>query len=497
MDFSQWLKANGYDEAALSESQKKHLMVAWKAETQPQNVSATSSFDETMAAIEAEAQRAKAIQEMTEQAALRNARNPDKVKQLRQLCEAAIADKKKDAKSFQLDLMRVETALAPIVMTPSQPQLTNEVVEAAVCVSGGLTDAEKAYKPEVLEAAHRHFKNGIGLLELIGMVAEQNGFRGNVKRNLREAMRYARMRSDSGEMLALGPSTLDISGILSNVANKFVREAWMFVENVWQRITAIRPVTDFKTITSYSLTGDLTYEQVAPGGELKHGTLGEESYTNKADTYGKILGIDRRDLINDDLGALASAGRRLGRGGALKFNDVFWTEFMADAATFYTVARGNYDDGAGDTLMDDTGLGNANNLFMALNDPDGKPTGTVPKFVLVPPQLYPAAWRLIVAKPNGDTSATVSPWSGMFNLEQSRYLANSSFTGYSTKAWYMLADPNDLPVIESCFLYGQQMPTVETSDLEFERLGIAMRGYHDFGVKKQEYRAAVKMKGEA
>ena len=28
-------------------------------------------------------------------------------------------------------------------------------------------------------------------------------------------------------------------------------------------------------------------------------------------------------------------------------------------------------------------------------------------------------------------------------------------------------------------------------------LGIQMRGYHDFGVSKQEYRAGVKMKGEA
>jgi len=54
-------------------------------------------------------------------------------------------------------------------------------------------------------------------------------------------------------------------------------------------------------------TGKDQYEKVAPGGELKHGTLGEESYTNKADlsacharagTYGLLLSIDRRDIIN-------------------------------------------------------------------------------------------------------------------------------------------------------------------------------------------------------
>ena len=50
------------------------------------------------------------------------------------------------------------------------------------------------------------------------------------------------------------------------------------------------------------LIGTDQYEQVAPGGELKHGTLGNETYTNKADTYGLMLSVDRRDVINDDLG---------------------------------------------------------------------------------------------------------------------------------------------------------------------------------------------------
>ena len=52
-------------------------------------------------------------------------------------------------------------------------------------------------------------------------------------------------------------------------------------------------------------------------------------------------------------------------------------------------------------------------------------------------------------------------------------------------------------MIEVCFLNGQQNPTVETADADFNTLGIQMRGYHDFGVSKQDYRAAVKSKGAA
>lgn len=48
-------------------------------------------------------------------------------------------------------------------------------------------------------------------------------------------------------------------------------------------------------MTSYRLVGKDQYEQVAPAphGEFKQGTLGEETYTNKADTYGLMLSIDR------------------------------------------------------------------------------------------------------------------------------------------------------------------------------------------------------------
>ncbi len=135
-------------------------------------------------------------------------------------------------------------------------------------------------------------------------------------------------------------STIDIGGILSNVANKFLLEGFFSVERTWRNITAVRNVSDFKTVTSYRLVGKDQYELVAPGGELKHGTLGEEKYENRADTYGLVLSIDRRDIINDDLGAITTVPRKLGRGSGLKIDDVFWTTFL-----FLTV-RGTVEKGS-------------------------------------------------------------------------------------------------------------------------------------------------------
>ena len=86
----------------------------------------------------------------------------------------------------------------------------------------------------------------------------------------------------------------------------------------------------------------------------------------------------------------------------------------------------------------------------------------------------------------------VNPHQGKFRLETSRFLDNPTIPGGSDKAWFLLADPADLPAIEVVFLGGQEAPTIETADADFATLGIQLRGYHDFGVAKQDPRAAVK-----
>jgi hypothetical protein len=113
----------------------------------------------------------------------------------------------------------------------------------------------------------------------------------------------------------------------------------------------------------------------APGGEIKHGTLGNEQYSNKADTYGLILKIDRRDIINDDLGAITTVPRKLGRGSGLKINDVFWTTFL-NSATFFAPANNNFLSGAASALSIDS-LSAAEVAFLDQVDGDGKPIGVL------------------------------------------------------------------------------------------------------------------------
>jgi len=399
-----------------------------------------------------------------------------------------------DTTKTELEVLRASRPKAPAAHVVDQT-VNGTILEAACMLTARLADVEKVHDEKTLDAAGRRFRGGIGLQELLLEAAWANGYTGRNFRDSREVLRFA-----FGKDIQAGFSTVDIGGILSNVANKFLLDGFFSVERTWRNICAVRNVGDFKTVTSYRLIGADQYQPVAPGGELKHGTLGQEQYTNKADTFGLLLAIDRRDMINDDLGAITLVPRKLGRGSGLKINDVFWTVFLANSS-FFTSGNKNYISGA-DTALTIDGLTKAEVAFLDQTDSDGKPIGIMPAMILVPTALSAMGTALYKALEIRDTTAntktpTVNPHQGKFRVEVSRYLANSKYTGYSAKAWYLLADPSDLPVIEVAFLNGQESPTIETAEADFNVLGIQMRGYHDFGVALQDPRGGLKSKGEA
>ena len=394
----------------------------------------------------------------------------------------------------ELEILRVTRPSAPSIHVQDN-QMTTSVLEAACMMTAGLSQLEDFAESRALDSASRRFKGGITLQELMLEAAWANGYTGRTFRDPRAVFDFAFGRSVQASF-----STIDLGGILSNVANKFLLEGFFSVERTWRNICAIRNVSDFKTVTSYRMIGKEQYEQVAPGGELKHGTLGEEQYSNKADTYGLMLSIDRRDIVNDDLGAITTVPRKLGRGSGLKINDIFWSTFM-DNASFFTAGNNNYISGATTALSID-GLTQGEVAFMDQTDADGKPIGVMPAIMLVPTALSALGSQLFKSMELRDTTSSTkypvsNPHQGKFRVEVSRYLSNSQYTGDSSKAWYLLAEPTDLPVIEVAFLNGQEAPTIETADADFNVLGVQMRGYHDFGVALQDPRGGLKSKGEA
>ncbi len=497
--FQDWLEAKEYNPDELTAEQLKPLQAAFDAEQKPPEkptekepgkpLEAAGEPTENQAVLQAAADAKAQLDAYPEE----QAAETERVAAVRAACkgdhpklEAAAIREHWSTEKLDLELLRAERPKAPAGHTSGPPELNSQVMEAAACRTLNLGGLEDQFDEKVLEASDKHFGRELGLQEMLLTAAQANGYDGQRFRT-----------GELGNILRAGFSDLSLPGILSNVANKFILMSFDAVENTWRDIATIGTTKDFKTTTRYRLTGNMEYEELGAGGEIKHGQVGEENFTISVETYAKMYVITREDIINDDLSALSAIPKRLGRGAALMINKIFWTAFLNNAA-FFTNARGNLIT----NILDVAGLTAAELAFYDQTDPDGDPLGINAVTLLVPNALFVTGTRLMNSTElrredgtSGTDYGTTNPHAGKFKVRKSSYLSNANITGFSTAAWYLLGDPADLPVIELAFLNGKQAPTIESADADFNVLGIQHRGYHDFGASLQEYRAGVKADG--
>lgn len=508
MEFEKWLQAKGFDPAQLSDDQNKSLKAMHDAEvkakqtppaappaTPPANTPPSPHGTDFLAVLEAERKEKDRIDAINGLAVQAIKDYPTQIESIETLVKAAHNDKTVDSRTFELNMLRAMRPTGPSKLR-GQDEIGDKVIVAAICKTVGLRNIDKQFDERTLDATDRYFKNGIGLQQILFRAAAANGQHFDSAANLRGLLQAA--FGGNGIQASGGFSSFSLSGILGDALNKMLHDYFNSVENTWRQISAVRPVRDFRQINSYSLTGDLQYEKIGPAGEIKHGTLSETSYSNQADTYAKMLAITRKDIVNDDLGAFQRIPQRLGRGAALAINDVFWTEFLNNSS-FFAAGNSNVSTGAGSAL-DATGaaINAAEVIFAKQTDPDGKSLGVMPRVILVPPTLANTAARLMGSMLTVGGSSNVADknvYQGKYRVASSVYMENTSYTGNSAAAWYLLADPMDMPVIETVFLNGRETPVVESADADFDTLGIQIRAYHDFGVAKQEARGGVRSAG--
>ena len=370
---------------------------------------------------------------------------------------------------------RDERPAAPAIHMAQPTSRSPEVIEAAFALQGSLPNVEKMYDAKTLEAAAK-IQRTTSLGEVLISAAEEGGYTGSRR------LTAATLRP----ILQAAWATHSISGILSATVNKFLLAGFNGVESSWRSISSVRSVNDFKALTSYRLNGGMKFEKVAPGGELKNAAVSDESRTISAETYGIMTSVTRNDLINDDLGALTAVPQRIGRGGALKLNDIFWASFQDDSA-FFTTGRANKKATAGALSL--ANLKAIATMFRKLKDPDGNPVAVEPRVLLVPSDIELAAAEImgsaLLISGNTTAAPNVNVLAGRYQVVSTSYLS-------SAEDYYLLASPADMPVMEVAFLNGVQSPIVETAEADFNTLGVQMRGYFDFGVARAEYLAGVK-----
>jgi hypothetical protein len=393
--------------------------------------------------------------------------------ELKALREEQVAQRAAIEAQAKVSAARSERPAGPAIHVVEASVASPKVLEAALCMQAGLK-AEKAYDEQTLEAAHKA-RRDVSLSGVMVQAARANGYTGSDRLN------DGNMRA----VITAAFASHQIADLLSAVTNKFLLNGFNAVESVWQQISAIRSVNDFKAVNQFRLNGSFKFQKVGNGGELKTATATDYKRSLAADTWGITTQITRQDMYNDDLNALSQVPQRMGRGSALALNETIWTEFLSSNDTYYqkvTAAAGN--------ALALAGLKTAATAFRKLTDPDGNPLGIAPRILLVPPELELTAAELMTSSLliSGNTTAAPSA-----NVLQGRYKVVVSNYLTSATTWWLMADGADLPAMDVVFLNGQQAPTVENVMPDADKLGVTVRGYMDFGVAKAEPLSTLRM----
>ena len=289
----------------------------------------------------------------------------------------------------------------------------------------------------------------------------------------------------------------DFPQILAGVTNRTLRDAYEAAPRTYQAIARRATVADFKSVQRLQLGEAPQLEKVNEAGEFKRGSIGEAKETYRVETYGKVVGITRQVLINDDLDAFTRVPSLFGTAAATLESDVVWSIFtanlaMADGKTLFHAGHSNLA-GTG-TALDVANLAKARTAMSKQTGLDGKTVLNIrPTFLVVPTSLELAAEQLlaqnIVPTKVGDVvPATIRSLSV---VSEPRLDPASGAV-----PWYLVASPAAIDTIEYAFLEGQDGVFIETR-MGFDIDGVEIKARLDFGAKAIDWRGLYKNPGVA
>ena len=230
-------------------------------------------------------------------------------------------------------------------------------------------------------------------------------------------------------------------------------------------LLAGRPVSanDFRARFPMRLGDGPRLEKVNEQGEFRSGSIKEAAEPAwKLDTFGKMFGLTRQAIVNDDLGAFNNVPRLLGIAARehetqmvvdLLISNGGAGPAMGDGATLFHGSHGNL--AASGAVLTVASLGAARAAMRLQKSMEGRPINIVPKYLLVPAALETSAEQLLTGIEATKTS-DVNPFSGKLEL-----LVDPRLDAASATRWYLAPDPGRYDGLEYAHLAGESGPQVE------------------------------------
>lgn len=286
--------------------------------------------------------------------------------------------------------------------------------------------------------------------------------------------------------------TSDLPNVLANVANKSLRQAYELAPRTFTAWARQTTNPDFRTITRAMLSDAPMLEKVTENGEFKQGAVTDGKETYQLATYGKIIGITRQAIINDDLSAFTRLPAAFAMSAAALESDTVYgilttNAALSDGVALFHASHNNLT-GTG-TDISVAALGTARTLMRKQKSPQGVVMNLRPRFLIVPAAKETAAAQFVSQAYVANQSSAVNPFAGSLEV-----IAEARLDDNSQTAWYLAADSSMIDTIEYCYLEGQNGVFIETMQ-GFEMDGMKIKARLDFAAKAIDHRGLYKNVG--
>jgi hypothetical protein len=353
------------------------------------------------------------------------------------------------------------------------------------------------YRPDVYKDLREKGQQYAGL-SLIEMAKESLSavgvkVRGMDKMSIAKAALYG--RNGAAEYFGGAESTSDFPSILANVANKTLRQAYEAYPRTFQPFCRQVTALDFKPVNRVQLSDIAALQQLNEKGEYHRANLKDSNQSYSLATFGEIVAITRKVIINDDLQAFTRVPAQLGVAAAQLESNTVWAVLTGnqimgeDGLTLFNSAHNNDFTGSNSALSlgasnPATGMTQGRMKMRQQVGPNGTHLNLVPRFCAVPTTLETVLAQMVVPLDiaSSNVTAVVPEW-----VRSIVPIVEPRLDVISTTGWYLIADPAQIDTVEYAYLEGQQGVYIETRQ-GFEVDGVEIKARMDFGAAAIDFR---------
>lgn len=284
-------------------------------------------------------------------------------------------------------------------------------------------------------------------------------------------------------------TTSDFPAILGSAVNRLLLAEYEAAQSPLKVIGREIEARDFRKISNTRVSGSIELEKVMESGEFTYGTLQDGAETMQLSTYGKILGVSRQMLVNDDLSAFSQIPSMFALGAAETEAKILVGLLEANAGAGVTLADGSplFHSSRGNILspgaiVDPDAIATAYKTTRRFKGLGGETLNVTPAYLIVPPELEAEALKVVAAFFPANTS-DVNPFTKRLEVLVEPRLADPG-------RWYVSAAAGRPDCLVYAYLAGARGVQIDTR-VGFNVDGVEFKARLDFGAGFVDWRGIV------